>query len=209
MTLYQGAHKWEGTYSIDLASGQMALASVQSDTFPGGTGNDVIKGTSGNDHLFGGAGNDTLKGDAGHDTIGGGAGKDKLYGGKGKTSKDAFVFDTKLTSKSVANRNKDKIYDFGAKYDSLFFDDAAFTNKTIAKYLKKKNASLDKPAKLKASYFKKGSKATDKDDFFILKGKKLYWDVDGSGRKAMVEITSFKLQKGEGTTLSHHDFFFI
>ncbi|MFC4172571.1 hypothetical protein ACFOYU_10945, partial [Microvirga sp. GCM10011540] len=68
---------------------------------------------------------------------------------------------------------------------------------------------LDKPAKLKASYFKKGSKATDKDDFFILKGKKLYWDVDGSGRKAMVEIASFKFQKKEGETLTHKDFFFV
>ncbi|MFC4170614.1 Calx-beta domain-containing protein [Microvirga sp. GCM10011540] len=170
---------------------------------------EITAGTPGNDVFFGGARNDRLSGGGGHDTIGGGAGKDKLYGGKGKTSKDAFVFDTKLTSKSVANRNKDKIYDFGSKYDSLFFDDAAFTNKTIAKYLKKKNASLDKPAKLKASYFKKGSKATDKDDFFILKGKKLYWDVDGSGRKAMVEIASFKLQKKEGETLTHKDFFFI
>ncbi|MCB5174654.1 cadherin domain-containing protein [Microvirga sp. SM9] len=170
---------------------------------------EVTAGSADHDVFFGGALDDRLSGGGGHDTIGGGAGKDKLYGGKGKTSKDAFVFDTKLTSKSVANRNKDKIYDFGSKYDSLFFDDAAFTNKTIAKYLKKKNASLDKPAKLKASYFKKGSKATDKDDFFILKGKKLYWDVDGSGRKAMVEIASFKLQKKEGETLTHKDFFFI
>ncbi|MFC4171720.1 hypothetical protein ACFOYU_06570, partial [Microvirga sp. GCM10011540] len=73
---------------------------------------EVTAGSADHDVFFGGALNDRLSGGGGHDTIGGGAGKDKLYGGKGKTSKDAFVFDTKLTSKSVANRNKDKIYDF-------------------------------------------------------------------------------------------------
>jgi hypothetical protein len=54
-----------------------------------------------------------------------------------------------------------------------------------------------------------GDKAADKDDFFILKGKKLYWDVDGSGAKAMVEIATLKLQKRESTTLTHKDFFFV
>jgi hypothetical protein len=121
------------------------------------------------------------------------------------------VFDTKLTSKSVANKHKDTIYDFGSKYDSLYFDDAAYKNKTITKYLKKKGFSLDKPLKLKSSFFKVGDKALDKDDFFIFNksSKKLYWDVDGSGRKAMVEIATLKLQKGEGTTLTHKDFFFV
>ncbi|MCB5176027.1 Calx-beta domain-containing protein [Microvirga lenta] len=206
-----GTHIVDQDLVINVAdvNPEVTAGTADHDVLWGGALRDQLSGGVGNDRLFGGAGNDTLKGDAGRDVLGGGAGKDKLYGGKGKTSKDAFVFDTKLTSKSVANRNKDKIYDFGSKYDSLFFDDAAFTNKTIAKYLKKKNASLDKPAKLKASYFKKGSKATDKDDFFILKGKKLYWDVDGSGRKAMVEIASFKFQKKEGETLTHKDFFFI
>jgi hypothetical protein len=33
--------------------------------------------------------------------------------------------------------------------------------------------------------------------------------VDGSGSKAMVEIATIKLQKGEGTTLTHKDFFFV
>ncbi|HZH51749.1 MAG TPA: hypothetical protein VEZ16_07685, partial [Microvirga sp.] len=92
-----------------------------------------------------------------------------------------------------------------------WFDDAAFTNKAIAKYLKTKGASLDKPVKMKAGFFKKGERATDKDDFFVYneRTKKLYFDVDGSGSKAMVEIASLKLQKGEGTTLTHKDFFFV
>ncbi|HST93862.1 MAG TPA: hypothetical protein VLJ78_03710, partial [Microvirga sp.] len=122
---------------------------------------------------------------------------------------DAFLFDTKLTSKGVANQHKDQILDFGPKFDAIWFDDAAFTNRTIAKFLKGKQFSIDAPKAIKASYFRKGDKALDKDDFFILKGSKLYWDVDGSGKKAMVEIATIKLQKGEGTTLTHKDFFFV
>jgi Ca2+-binding RTX toxin-like protein len=68
------------------------------DVFHGGAMNDVLLGNAGHDRLFGGAGRDTLKGEAGYDTIGGGAGNDKLYGTKGAASRDAFVFDTKLTS---------------------------------------------------------------------------------------------------------------
>nr|WP_255616446.1 hypothetical protein [Microvirga puerhi] len=184
------------------------------DVFFGGASNDVLLGSAGHDRLFGGAGKDTLKGEAGNDTIGGGAGNDKLYGMKGSASRDAFVFDTKLTSKSVAAKNTDTIYDFGPKYDSIFLDDAAFTNKTIAKYLKGKKAGLDSPYKMKSSYFRVGDKALDKDDFLIAKKikpteYKLYWDADGSGSKAMLEIGTVKLQKGEGTTLTYKDFFFI
>ena len=182
-----------------------------SNVINGSNNSDVLLGTDSNDRLFGQGGADTLKGEAGNDTLSGGEGRDKLYGGKGSGSRDAFLFDVKLTSKGVANKNKDVIYDFGSKYDSIYFDDAAFTNKTIAKYLKNKGAALDKPVKMKSSFFKVGDKAADKDDFFIYNArtKKLYFDVDGSGAKAMVEIASLKLQKGEGTTLTWKDFFFV
>ena len=193
---------------------EFTMGTAGNDVFHGGAMNDVLLGNGGHDRLFGGAGKDTLKGEAGNDTIGGGAGNDKLYGTKGAASRDAFVFDTKLTSKSVANRNKDVIYDFGPKYDSIYLDDAAFTNKTIARYLKGKGASLDHAYKMKSSFFRVGDKARDRDDFFIAKKVKpteykLYFDVDGSGAKAMLEIGTVKLQKGEGKTLTHKDFFFI
>jgi Ca2+-binding RTX toxin-like protein len=176
--------------------------------------NDVLLGNLGNDRLFGGVGNDTLKGEAGNDTLGGGAGLDKLYGTKGAASRDAFVFDTKLTSRSVASKNKDTIVDFGPKYDSIFLDDAAFGNRAIAKYLKGKGAGLDHAYKMKSSFFRVGDKALDGDDFFIAKKVKptevkLYWDADGSGAKAMLEIGTVKLQKGEGTALTYKDFLFI
>ena len=126
------------------------------DTITGGDGNDALYGAggkdslsggNGNDKLFGGPGADTLKGEAGNDTIGGGAGLDKLYGTKGAASRDAFVFDTKLTSRSVAAKNKDTIVDFGPKYDSIFLDDAAFGNKTIANYLKGKGRGSTMPTR--------------------------------------------------------------
>ncbi|MGO4705197.1 Calx-beta domain-containing protein [Microvirga sp. 2MCAF38] len=208
------------TYVKELAFGVLDLnpevtsGTTANDVFHGGALNDALSGNAGNDRLFGGGGKDILKGEAGNDTIGGGAGLDKLYGAKGSASRDAFVFDTKLTSKSVANKNKDTIYDFGPKYDSIFLDDAAFTNKTIAKYLKGKGAGLDTPYKLKSGYVRIGDMALDKDDFVIVKKikpneYKLYWDVDGSGAKAMLEIGTVKLQKGEGTAITSKDFFFI
>ncbi|MDF2812955.1 MAG: hypothetical protein K0S56_3986, partial [Microvirga sp.] len=199
------------TINVGDVNPEFTLGTVGDDVFYGGAANDRLYGSWGNDRLYGGAGNDILKGERGNDVIGGGAGKDKLYGFKGSTSKDAFVFDTKLTSKSVANKHKDVIYDFGPKYDSIYLDDAAFTNKTIAKYAKGKGVSLDKKLKFKSSFFKVGDKALDKDDFLIFnkaKGK-LYWDVDGSGSKGMLEIATIKLQKGESTTLTYKDFFFI
>ncbi|WP_281024079.1 calcium-binding protein [Microvirga subterranea] len=201
----------EFVISVNNIDPESTAGTAGNDVFKGGALGDTLSGGLGNDRLFGQGGNDTLKGEAGNDTLGGGEGKDKLTGGKGSGSRDAFVFDVKLTSKSVANQHKDQILDFGPKYDSIFFDDAAFTNKTIAKYLKNKGASLDKPVKMKASFFKVGDKAADKDDFFIYNArtKKLYFDVDGSGSKAMVEIASLKLQKGEGTTLTASDFFFV
>lgn len=203
-------------FTIDVGNidPEFTAGTAGNDVFHGGALNDVLLGNLGHDRLFGGAGKDTLKGEAGNDTLGGGAGTDKLYGMNGAASRDAFVFDTKLTSKDVASRNKDVIYDFGPKYDSIFLDDAAFGNRTIAKYLKGKGAGLDHAYKMKSSYVRLGDKALDRDDFFIAKKVKptevkLYWDADGSGSKAMLEIGTVKLQKGEGTALTYKDFFFI
>jgi hypothetical protein len=67
---------------------------------------------------------------------------------------------------------------------------------------------------MKSSFFRVGDKALDRDDFFIAKKVKptevkLYWDADGSGLKAMLEIGTVKLQKGEGTALTYKDFLSI
>lgn len=193
---------------------EVTAGSASNDVFYGGVLNDALSGNLGHDRLFGGGGRDTVRGEAGHDTLSGGAGLDKLYGGKGSASRDAFVFDTKLTTRSAASKAKDIIYDFGARYDSILLDDAAFTNATIAKYLKGKGAGLDKPYQMKSSFVRIGDEALDRDDFLIAKkvnasSYKLYWDVDGSGAKAMLEIGTVKLQRGEGTALTYKDFLFI
>jgi Ca2+-binding RTX toxin-like protein len=211
VTVVEGAQTWTVPHRIDVGALAMSRDTGLRDTLSGAAGHDVLSGDGFGNALAGGGGADTLRGEAGHDVLGGGAGRDRLSGGKDRTSQDAFLFDTKLTSKGVANQHKDQILDFGPKFDAIWFDDAAFTNRTIAKYLKGKMFSLDAPMKMKAGFFKVGTKATDKDDFFIYNArtKKLYWDVDGSGSKAMVEIATIKLQKGEGTTLTHKDFFFV
>jgi Ca2+-binding RTX toxin-like protein len=200
--------------TVNNVDPETTAGTAGNDVFWGGGADDSLGGGLGNDRLLGQGGADSLVGGEGNDVLGGGAGKDKLTGGKGQ---DAFLFDTKIVDgrgkpmKALANQHKDQILDFGPKFDSLWFDDAAFSNKTIAKYLKNKGASLDAPVKLKASFFKVGDRAADKDDFFIYnaRSKKLYFDVDGSGSKAMVEIASLKLQKGEGATLTAADFFFV
>ncbi|GEO13546.1 hypothetical protein [Microvirga aerophila] len=206
-------HVVDENYTVTVADwvSEVTTGTAGNDVIKGGYGNDRLSGKAGNDCLFGGVGHDTLRGEAGNDIVGGGEGRDQLYGSRGAGSRDAFLFDTRLTSKTVANRHKDVINDFGSRYDSIYLDDAAFGNATIARFLRGKGAALDKPIKMQSGFFKVGARAEDRDDYFIFNrsNKKLYWDADGSGRKAMVEIATLKLQSGEGTTLTYHDFYFV
>jgi len=68
------------------------MATVNSDTINGTSGNDtidglagddLINGLAGNDRILGNVGNDNLRGDDGNDSLDGGSGKDTLYGGNG------------------------------------------------------------------------------------------------------------------------------
>ena len=145
------------------------------------------------------AGNDVLKGDAGNDVLWGGAGKDVLTGGKGK---DVFVFDAKFNKKT----NLDKITDFNVKDDTLWLDNALFkANKSL--YAATKKGSEAKPLKMASKFFTVGDKAKDANDFFVYDSKKgvLYYDADGSGSKAAVEIATLK----KGLKMTYKDFFFI
>jgi Ca2+-binding RTX toxin-like protein len=209
------SHALAGNVENLVLTGAGALAGTGNElanTIAGNDGANVLLGGLGSDRLGGGAGRDTLKGEAGDDHLGGGAGNDKLYGGKSSSSRDTFVFDTKLASKTVS-RDKDTINDFGPKYDSFGFDDAAFSNKAIAKFLAGKSVSPETPVMIKKGWFAM-DKAKQKDDFFIA-GKvnattyKLLFDADGSGGKAALEVATVKLQKGEGTTFTYKDFFII
>ncbi|MBL0404135.1 hypothetical protein JKG68_09175 [Microvirga aerilata] len=154
---------------------------------------DTIKGKAGSEKLYGHGGKDTIDGKGGSDKIWGGSGNDQLTGGTGK---DCFVFDSKPSSKT----NKDKIVDFSVKDDAIWLDNAFFSALGTG--------TESRPGQLKSSFFAKGSKAKDKNDFIIYdkaKGKLLY-DADGSGSKVKaVEIATLSKDLG----LTYKDFFII
>jgi Ca2+-binding RTX toxin-like protein len=160
------------------------------DLVKGDAGNDKAYGGSGNDKLYGGKGNDLLKGDADDDILYGEAGNDQLYGGKGK---DVFVFNQK-PSKTA---NLDKIMDFNVADDTIWLE-----NKIFTKLGKAGSEAL--PAALNAVSFVTGSKAKDSKDYIIYDKKKgiLYYDADGTGKSAAVEIATIK----KGLKLTFDDF---
>ena len=151
-----------------------------------------LTGTTGNDVLKGGKYKDTFKGGAGHDKLWGGLGNDVLYGGTGK---DVFVFDTKPHRKT----NFDKVADFNVKDDTIWLDNKVFT--------KLGKGTEAKPGKLNKAFFTLGDKAKDKNDYLVFNPKTgvLYYDVDGSGSKAAVEIAVLK----KGLKLTYADFLVI
>jgi Ca2+-binding RTX toxin-like protein len=168
------------------------------DSLYGGNGNDILKGEAGkdlvkgdagddkayggfgNDRLYGGKGKDLLKGDADDDILYGEAGNDQLYGGAGK---DVFVFNQK-PSKAT---NLDKIMDFNVADDTIWLENKIFKKLGNA-------GSEAAPAVLNSKFFVTGSKAKDRDDYIIYDKKKgiLYYDADGSGKAAAVEIATIK-----------------
>jgi Ca2+-binding RTX toxin-like protein len=154
-----------------------------SQTIDGRASNDRIKALGGNDHVSGGGGNDWVYG---------GAGKDVLTGGAGF---DAFVFD----SKPNKSTNLDTIRDFNVADDSVYLDNAIF--KKLGK------GTEANPTKVNKAYFRSGDKAKDANDYLIYNKKKgiLYYDADGSGGGAQVEIA--KLAKN--LKLSDKDFFVL
>ncbi|MFL5163986.1 MAG: hypothetical protein ACJ8CZ_16315, partial [Microvirga sp.] len=86
-----------------------------------------------------------------------------------------------------------------------------FTNKAIKAFVAKKHgATLDHIVKMDTKFIAFGDHALDRDDFFVYNSAngKLYWDVDGSGSKAQVEIATIKLEKKAGL-ITAADFFFV
>ncbi|MBJ6125644.1 hypothetical protein JAO75_09540 [Microvirga sp. BT325] len=163
--------------------------------------NDIIKGSKTKNYK------DKFYGGAGDDKLWGGYGNDILYGGTGK---DAFVFDGKLgTSKTDRKVNFDKIMDYSVKDDSIWLDNALFkSNKNLFKAIKKGTES--NPKKMASKFFTVGDKAKQADDYFVYDSKKrvLYYDADGSGSKAAIEIASFTKNKAL-KVLKASEFFFI
>jgi Ca2+-binding RTX toxin-like protein len=130
-----------------------------------GTGNSLantITGNAGANSLDGGDGNDTLMGGDGLDSLTGGAGSD--------------VF--KLSS--AASQNMDTILDFVSGEDKIYLSKAAF-------------AKVGSSGNLKANAFYTDANATaghDADDRIVYNSATgaLYYDADGSGSVAAVQI---------------------
>jgi Ca2+-binding RTX toxin-like protein len=106
------------------------------------------------------------------------------------------VFDSKPNKKT----NLDKVAEFSVTDDSIWLE-----NKVFAKLGKKGSEAA--PAQLKKSFFVLGDKAKDKDDYIIYSKKtgRLYFDVDGSGSKAAVEIATLSKK----LAMTYKDFFVI
>ena len=162
---------------------------VTSQTFTIAVGN-AVEGTP--FVLRGGAAADVFQGEAGGDTIYGGAGNDTLYGGAGK---DVFVFNT-----GTGRSNVDAVTDFVVKDDSLWLDNAVF------KALGGKG-SLARPQKLGSDAFAIATRAQDREDRIVYdkKSGKLYYDQDGTGSKAQVQIATLT----KGLKMTAADFFVI
>ncbi|MEE1656932.1 cadherin domain-containing protein [Microvirga sp. CF3062] len=163
--------------------------------------NDVIKGSkTGNfkDAFYGGAGDDKLWGGYGNDTLWGGVGK------------DTFVFDGKLgTSKTDRKVNFDTIKDYDVKNDSIWLENDLFkSNKAL--YAKIKKGTELAPKKLESKFFTVGDKAKQADDYFVYDAKKrvLYYDADGSGSKAAIEMATFTNNKAL-KNFTYKELFFI
>jgi Ca2+-binding RTX toxin-like protein len=152
---------------------------------------DRIRGYAGDDRIVGRAGNDVLVGDGGADILLGGVGIDRLTGGTGA---DRFVFDTTPNSTNI-----DTITDFVKGVDKIVLDDDIFTKLGVGTTAGKVIA---------AANYKVGTAAGDANDYLIYNPAtdKLYYDNDGSGARAAVQIATITLS---GTTAPAYSDFLL
>ncbi|WP_040638702.1 M10 family metallopeptidase C-terminal domain-containing protein [Microvirga lotononidis] len=129
-------------------------------------------------------------GEAGNDRLYGGAGKDTLEGGDGQ---DIFVLDTKLSKSAKVNKaNQDRIVDFSVTDDTIHLKKSVFTK-------------MAKKGVVKKGEFYQGVKAHDRDDHVIYNRKTgaLYYDADGSGSQAQIQIATLS----KNLKMTYKDFF--
>ena len=151
------------SYSLTANVENAVIALTTTASVLGNSLANVLTGGTGNNGLNGGAGNDTLVGGAGNDTLVGGAGND--------------VF--RFTVAPNASTNVDRIVDFVAINDTIQLENAVFTK-------------LATTGTLSATNFRAGAgaHALDSNDYVIYDSGtgKLYYDADGSGAGAAVQI---------------------
>lgn len=147
-----------------------------------GAGNDIVDLTSnqyslGDVVIAGGGGNDTIWSSLGDDILSGGSGQDVLWGGAGE---DTFLF--------TAFDARDTIKDFQIGEDRIAFDAKVF-------------AKLDDDL---SDNFATDWSSQDQDDFLVYHDGVLYYDRDGSGPGAAVELARFI-----GSPVLDHNYFYL
>ena len=146
-----------------------ATGNASNNLLNGNDYNNALDGGAGNDTLIGGLGADTLIGGLGADTLIGGLGNDKLTGGLGK---DVFIFNT-----ATAN-NIDTIFDFESGTDKIQLSNSIFTTA---------GSSLTNLTFYSAAGAMVGRDLDDRIIYNTSTGA-LYYDADGSGNGAAVQI---------------------
>ena len=175
------------------------------DSLQGGDGSDTIYGDAGNDRiyahndnassdstanqLYGGTENDTLVGASGVDTLDGGYGADSLTGGGGA---DCFVF-AKISG-------VDHVTDFTTTVDHIVLGTTLVTMLGGSAALTEQTFYADAGAVT-------GHDADDRLIYNTTTGA-LYYDKDGNGSKAAVQIALLDLVNGIAPTLAYDDFIF-
>ena len=161
------------TVNFNLAVNGINIENTQLD----GSANTTATGNALSNQLSGlGSGNNKLLGGAGNDTLIAGAGSDTLTGGTGND-----VFSIGQVSTGFLATALDAITDFTVSQDKLQL--LSFVGLTFTGV----------GSSLTASQFHLGTAAVDADDFIIYNQAtgNLYYDADGNGAGAQVQIFDF------------------
>ena len=168
----EGADRLVGRQEADLLLGEAGADTLfgadGADTLEGGADADGLRGGAGADVLRGGAENDTLRGEEGADTLAGGTGRDRLHGGAGA---DVFFF-------AAPGEGADRILDFALGEDLLALSAPGFGRL---------------PGALNPNFFESNttgetSLTADGVLTYMHTTGRLFWDADGVGGLARVEI---------------------
>lgn len=168
--------KSTATYTLGA---NLEILSLQGSAAINGTGNaqgNLLSGNSAANTLYGLAGNDIITANGGNDRLVGSIGNDRLTGGTGN---DLFYFNSALNGST----NVDTIIDFSkvsGNRDLIYLDDDIFTALGSTTGIKN----------LLGSQFWAGTVAHDANDRIIYDQTTgaLYYDADGNGRGAQVQI---------------------
>jgi len=186
----QGTDRVNASISYTLAENVEKLWLLGTDNINGsGNGlNNALHGNDGNNVLSALLGDDTLYGGGGNDTLDGGAGNDILTGGMGA---DNFVFAT--------NGGVDHITDFKTGVDHIQIAASLVSLLGGAGALTRD-----------AFWASTTGQAHDANDRLIYNTKTgaLYYDKDGDGTQAAVQIAVLDQLPGSGATLTYADFIF-